>query len=486
MTAPTAEAARRIARSAAQIALQLQIAGRHTEAVTLYEKALELNPELVLGWCNLGVARRELQDIDGAEEALQQALRLNPRHATAMANMAAVLEAQNRPVEARSTARSALALAPGQPVPRLVLARLERAAGDAAAALGQLEGLHADSLPPHLVPRLHTERGMALDRLRSCDEAFASFLLANKASMELKASREVDAGSYPRTVSVMRQRTPALLRNRRQGAPEGPAPVFVLGFPRSGTTLTETILSAHPALRGSDELPLLESVLTALPSLLPQRGASYPNALGGTALRSDEVCRLRAAYWAEADAQLGRGSAHLVDKLPLNLVHVAAISAIFPDAPLVLVLRDPRDVCLSCFMQDFVPNSAMVQMQSLERIVSLQEQVMGLWLENEQSLPNRVLRVRYEDVVSNQPAAGRALVDFLGLPWDPQMAAFWETARGVHISTPSHQDVARPIFTRARGRWRRYEVHLAPVMDRLNTLAESLGYETGQILPQGE
>jgi len=478
-----AERARIVAVDATKLAMQLHRAGQLAEAVELYERALGLDGSLAPAWCNLGVARRTLGDIDGAEDAFRRTVALDPTHAAAHANLAAVAEARNRPEEARMLARRAYELDPSVPASTLVLARLARSAGELDEALRLLDGVDSPTLPADLRPRLLTERGQCLDRLGDPDGAFAAFVDANAAASQLPASQAIDPARYPRSTAMIAQATPAMLTaatSARAGTDPGASgtggsspPVFVVGFPRSGTTLTETVLSAHPALRGSDELPLLERVLARLPSLLP-RALPYPSALTAPLSAADRS-RLRAAYQAEVEAALP-GTGRLVDKLPLNLVHLGAIACIFPDAPLIVVLRDPRDSALSCFMQDFVPNGAMVQMQSLERIVALQEQVVGLWLAHRSALPNPVLTVRYEDVVADQPREARRMLEHLGLPWDDRVARYWEAARGSHISTPSHQDVAQPIFVRARGRWRRYEAHLSGVLPRLNRLALLLGY----------
>lgn len=476
MSEPIDARARAVAREAATLAMQLHRQGRLDDAIELYGRALGLDAELVPAWCNLGVAHRARGDVDAAEDAFRRAVALDPSHAVAIANLASVAEARNQPEEARRLARRAHELDPALPASTLVLARLARSAGDLDDAVRLLDRLDPATVPSELRPRLHTERGQCLDRLGRADEAFAAFTRANEASAALPASRSVDPRRFPRSVATVARATAAMLsaaRGARLERDDGPPPIFVLGFPRSGTTLTETVLSAHPALRASDELPIFEGVLAQVQRLLPRR-LPYPAAFTEPLDAADRRT-LREAYRSEV-ARGVPGDGPLVDKLPLNLVHLGGIAAVFPDAPIILVLRDPRDSALSCFMQDFVPNSAMVQMHSLESIVALQEQVFGLWLAHRDALPNPVLVVRYEDLVADQPAQARRMLDHVGLAWDDRVARFWESARGTHISTPSHQDVAKPIFTRARGRWRRYEQHLAPVLPRLHRLAGALGY----------
>ena len=450
----------------------LLVAGGALEAAEeSFERVVALDPRHARAWCNLGVVRRRRGRFEAACDALERAVALDPRYAIALANLAGALEQANRAQDARQMAQRALARSPGDPVATLVLARLDRAAGDAASALAALDSIAPGGLPHDLSARLHGERGHALDRLERSGEAFVAFAAANAARSQTPEASRIDPAAYPSAVARYAASTPALMAH---GAtlppPSDPPPIFLVGFPRSGTTLVERILVAHPALRGSDEAPLLEATMATL--------GVDPEAILAALRRLDASGReaLRATYRAEAAARVGSGPGRLVDKLPLNLVHLGALAVLFPDAPLVVILRDPRDAALSCFMQDFVLNAAMVQMLDLERIVSLQEQVLGIWTTHGDAAPHASLVVRYEDVVADQPGAARRLLDHLGLDWDAGVTRYWDAAQGTHISTPSHQDVAKPIFTRARGRWRRYEEALAGQRDRLDRLAATLGY----------
>lgn len=440
----------------------LAATGALAEAEDAFVRVVKIDRKHARAWCNLGVVRRRRGRIEQACRALKKAIALRPDYGLALANLAGALEQSNQPGPARAMAQRALKHAPGDPVARLVLARLARDAGDAAAALAHLDGLPAADAPADQAARVHGERGQALDRLGRSEEAFAAFTQANAARASTPEGQHIDPDVYPATVARWIDATAGLLADAAHDDTSGP--VFLIGFPRSGTTLTERILVAHPDLRGSDEAPLLEHALQTLdgdPRRLLDPAAVPP---------------ARAAYARLLSERLGASTLRLVDKLPLNLVHLGAIARLFPTSPVITVLRDPRDAALSCFMQDFVLNPAMVQMLDLNRIVALQEQVLGLWLASRDALPNPWIEVRYEDVVADQPAAARRLLDHVGLPWDDRVTRYWEGAAGTHISTPSHQDVGKPIFTRARGRWRRYEAALAPVRDRLDVLAEALGY----------
>ncbi len=167
-----------------------------------------------------------------------------------------------------------------------------------------------------------------------------------------------------------------------------------------------------------------------------------------------------------------------VDKLPLNSVFMPLLARLFPGARFILALRDPRDVVLSCFMQTFTLNEAMRHFLSLDETARYYAAVMGVAARAESRLGPRVLRVRYEDVVSDTEGQARRLLAFLQLPWDPAVLAFHETARKRRINTPSYQQVVQPVYGSARERWRKYAEELAPVLPVLEPFVRSFGYKS--------
>ncbi len=428
--------------------------GNPAGAEEAWAQATARDPEHARAWCNLGVVRRARGKVADAGEALTRATSLDPKYVLAWANLAAVLEEGNRPEEATAAADRALAMGPGDGLASLVRARLHRRAGEldeAAAAIARgVAGTIGETRA-----RARVEEGMIADRQGRTDDAWAAWCDGQAALAASPSARAFPREAYPGLVSAARVAPvgdPA-------PAPSSAAPVFMVGFPRSGTTLTEHLLDAHPGLRTAEERAFLDRALASV---------GYP--------RSFAPAAARAAYDAEI-APLAAPGVRVVDKLPLNLVHVRALAALAPDAHLVVSLRDPRDVVLSCFMQDFVPNAAMVHFDTVENAAALYAKVMGAWLDVRDRLPIPVLEVRYEDLVADLEAQARRLIGFLGLPWDDRVLAYRDVARAKPSLTPSRQDVTKPIFERAAGRWRRYERHLAPVLPTLAPFAAAFGYE---------
>jgi hypothetical protein len=251
---------------------------------------------------------------------------------------------------------------------------------------------------------------------------------------------------------------------------EPPAPIFLVGFPRSGTTLLDTLLMNMPSLHVLEEMPVLGQVDRALGD--EARLAT----LGG-----EEANRLRALYFEslEALAPPPRPGLTIVDKHPLRMARLPVAARLFPDAKVIFVERHPCDVVLSCFMANFQLNHAMRSFTSLDEAARTYDLVSEAWTRAEALLPLRVHRIRYERMVADLESEMRPLLDFLELPWsDSVLDNVGAAAERGHVRTASYAQVTEPIYTRAAGRWQRYRRQLEPVLPLLAPWAERMGYGT--------
>jgi len=246
-----------------------------------------------------------------------------------------------------------------------------------------------------------------------------------------------------------------------------PDPVFLVGFPRSGTTLVERALAAHPNITASDEYPALERVIAGI--------AGYPDGLGG--LDASDLASLRAEYWRITVAAFGDGvrQGRYLDKAPMNIVQLGAIQRLFPAARVIVALRDPRDVCVSCFLQDFALNEAMAQFLTLDGSAKFYAMVMNLAGHYKQALAVPRLDYRYEDAVSDFEGTMRRLLEFIGEPWDDAVISREERARTM-VATPSYRDIGSEIYSRSVGRWRNYADAMADSLPLLAPFVEEFGY----------
>jgi hypothetical protein len=280
-------------------------------------------------------------------------------------------------------------------------------------------------------------------------------------------------GAYLRRITaVNRLATPALAAAVRNAPVSAADPVFMVGFPRSGTTLLEHVLESHPAVQALEE----KSAVDAMVDNFLAVAGDDPDALA--ALPSARVEELRALYHQEVRRHIEpRPGALLLDKLPLNLVNVPVILRVFPQARFILAIRHPADACLSCLMQNFAVNPAMSAFYNLADAVQLYAVAMQTWQRYVADLPLRFHRVRYEDLTADLAHESRAALAFLGLPWDDAVLRFNEHAASrSNINSPSYHQVVQPIYQHARYRWTRYAEHFAPLLPQLQPYIEHFGY----------
>ena len=229
------------------------------------------------------------------------------------------------------------------------------------------------------------------------------------------------------------------------------------------------MLAAHSSLATSDERPWLGRLIRRI-------GADYPPAVA--ALDAAATAQLRQEYFDCVGADLGArvDGQRIVDKDPFNFVRLGLVRRIFPDAKIIFVNRDPRDVVLSCFMQWFQPNDAAVNFFDLDSAARLYVDAMALWHDLKVVLDLDILEIRYEDLVVDFPTISRQVFDFINLEWEADILNFADTAVGTYVATPSRRDVAKNIFSQSVGRWRNYHRQMAPTLGVLSTLVSMLGY----------
>ena len=489
--------------------MALHSCGRFGDAVAAYERSLELEPDRAVPWNNLGVSHRKLGDVDRSEACFERALALDPEYAEAMVNLgdsrrqrgrfrdaladydqalalrpgdrgalvgrAECLELLHRLDEARGAAEEVLAARPDDVAAGYLVALIDHRERRDEAAQARLEGLRLDGVAATDVAKVCGTHALVLERLGRYDEAFARFEQANGALAATISEAEIDPPAA-RTSTAAIQRYGAWFSAERVAAwtpppPGGRRPAFFVGFPRSGTTLLEQALCSHPGVVSLDEQPTLAALQDAWLG-----GTAGLEALDG--LGPAELASGRAAYWEAVERLVpeSAGAQVVLDKLPLNIVHLGLVHRFFPDALVLVALRDPRDCCLSCFGQVFALNEGMNQFLSLERTVRYYAAVMGLYLHYRSVLPLALAEVRYEDLVADLEGELRRLVEFFGLPWDDGVLEYRDKAREREISTPSYRQVVLPLYRESMGRWRPFERWFAPHQAVLAPLVEAFSY----------
>lgn len=450
-------------------------AGRMTEARSCLEDAVRHDPALAAGHNNLGNVLLDLEQRDAARASYARALALQPSHADAAANLARLAEEGHQLEEAAKLARQALAIAPVHLQARLTLARVRQRGGHTEEALEQFEGLvTAPGLPPNMRAIVHGHLGECLDRHGRYAEAFAQFTSANELQRERFAGHFAGDNGFLST-SLMTRLSDLMTKRPvstwTPAPPSNTSPVFLIGFPRSGTTLLDQVLFSHPDVTVLEEQDTLAPVCARLFS-----GAGDVSFLAD--LSAGQIEQLRHLYWARVHERLKPSDIRrtFVDKLPLNAALLPLIYRLFPEARFVLALRDPRDVVLSCFQQRFGMNGAMYQLLRTDTAAAYYAAVMALVDQSRRLLPLQMHQIRYEDVVAQFEVQIGNLLAFLDLPWDDAVRNHTETARRRVINTPSATQVVRPLYTSSVGKWRQYEPQLAPVLGTLEPWVAAFGY----------
>lgn len=447
---------------------------RFKEAATHLDKANRLQPGATPVLCNIARLLQLTGKPDEAENRYKEALCYEPGAVDVLAMLSELLEKSNRLDEAGEFMKRGLEVAPDDPGLLLVAAKLARRDKRYTDAIAIAENALKGLPTADKQNEFHHLLGVLYDREGDSTRAFEHFTEGNR--ITATAVSDKDRHNYLRSIDQNRGEFRAALPfagtsipGRRGGQSD---PIFLVGFPRSGTTLLEQILDSHPRLRSLDERPTVGALMTALENVIARRNDAR-NAL--TDAERDEV---RGIYFKRAAefVRLEPGQL-LVDKFPLNLINVYHIWRVFPEAKFILAIRHPCDVCLSCFMQNFALNEAMTVFTNLNDTANLYATVMSLWQEFTEGLPLSYHMLRYEDLVDNVEQEARQLLDFLGLEWSDEVLGHVEHAqrRGT-ISTPSYHQVTQPIYKTARYRWKRYASQLEPVMEILRPFIERFGY----------
>jgi len=448
-----------------------QLLGRLEEAEADYADALRMDAGNGTAWMYLGALRNERGDRAGATEALERAAALAPGDPDVWAELATLHEVDNQ-VEAMGAAlRRGLAIAPSHPRLQLEAARHERRSGHADAAFARLRRLPPAQLPERMRAGYWYEAGRVLDRLGRSDEAFSAFVEGNRLAASGLALRGADAALMPQLVAALQRWLSTADTHGWASGPQ-PAPVFLLGFPRSGITLLNLLLAGHPSVTALMERPTVEACADAL----SRRAAGYPGSLDdpSPALWAEERARYAAQVHRHAGATL---RPLLVDAFPLRSMHAGLVARLFPGVRVVFVQRHPADVVLSNFMQEYSANAANVQFLSLEAGARFYRDTLALWHAGLAKLPLQVANVRYESLIAQPEETLRGLADFLGLDYDAAMLAGQATrAREQRIETSSYHQVAEALHDRSIGRWERYRRHLEPVLPLLVDAASTMGY----------
>jgi len=407
-----------------------------------------------------------LQKMEAAETAYRRVLEIDPLNAAAHLGIALVYELSNRTDDLGAFVKESEARGVDEDALNLMRAYYYQRTKEYEAGLAALE-----KVPDELEGsrRFHA-LGQLLEGEGRYDEAFEAFARMNSLLADDRSMPEERAAHYRSAIAdAPKAITPEWVGGWREETRTDPrpAPVFLLGFPRSGTTLLDTILMSHPQIEVLEEEPALRDAHELLPDMKALATAT-----------DDQIRKARDRYFETAAAltPLAPGKL-LVDKNPLTMNLLPLVRRLFPDVRIILALRHPCDVVLSCFKANFRLNDGMASFLRLDTAADLYDLSFSYYEHVQSLMPLPTHQVIYENVVADRENELRKLFDFLGLDWHEAVLEHEKTAltRG-RIKTASYSQVIEPIYTRASGRWEKYRKHLEPVLPMLAPWAEKFGY----------
>jgi tetratricopeptide (TPR) repeat protein len=433
-------------------------AGHLIEAAATYRKLIAIRPTDAEGHNNLGNMLNALGKIDEAADHYQRAVTLKPNLAEAHNNLGNVLRDRGELGRALAHYEQALKLRPNFAEAHYYRSDLKTfRAGDP--DLAALEALAADSagLSPSKRLYIHFALGKALEDVGDYRRAF-EHLLEGNALMRREVNHNDVANQQTIRGLASTFDSGTLARFQGVGDPTT-VPIFVLGMPRSGSTLVEQILASHPQVHGGGELMNLNSTIVANSKVSGRSGLSRENPV----FEIESFRRLGQAYVASLPP-LPDGKTRITDKAPSNFFQIGLIRLILPNARIVHTMRDPADTCLSCFSRLFTRGQTYsYNLSELGRYYRGYHELMAHWRSILSA--GAMLDVSYEEVVDNLEEQARRLIDFCGLPWDDRCLSFHKTRRP--ISTACTVQVRQPVYRTSVQRWRRYEAYLQPLLTEL-------------------
>lgn len=459
---------------------------RPADALVQFDALMALDASLPFVHASRGNCFAALGAISEAEASYQRALALDAHHGIALAGLARVAVGRGAHREARQWAEESLGVLPGFPDAVMSLAAAELGERDINRAEVRLRALLTD---PRLAP---IERAYAtgllgdvLDAKSLPSEAFAAYATCNQQLQQAYAGRfseSLSALEYAMTLTRYFERVqPAtgrpIVPSADVAAPSPPSPsepsghVFLLGFPRSGTTLLEVVLEGHPDVVSLEENELLIDAVREFmrqPADLDRLMRADPASLEP----------LRADYWRLVGAAgIDPAGKIFVDKHPLNTLKLPVIARLFPRAKILFACRDPRDVVLSCFRHRFQMSAPMYELLTLNGAARYYDAVMGLAIRLTSALSLNMCLVRHEDVVTEFTREMKRVCAYLQIEWVAAMGDFAMRTQSRSVLTPSTAQLVRGLNTEGLGQWRRYASELAPVLPLLDPWVKRFYYD---------
>ena len=462
---------------------------RYTQSIPLYRQALSMQPDNVHVHRHLGASLQRMGQTKEALACFEQALSLRPDYADARIKLAQVLRELGRAKEAMVEVEEAIKLKPDSSEAHVILALVLRELGQKDRAIDRLECLLTDQprcghlyyqiamLEPkqELIPALekllsdpdlpisdrffcHFALGNILRGSKSYDQAFDHFLKGNTL---YRKTFVYDAREHAALVDGLIEAYSAqFFQDKRQFGSTSRLPVFILGMPRSGSTLVEQIVCSHPQVYGAGELQAVSTIIQTIAQQL-EHANPYPECMS---LFDKQMSEEYSERYLQVLALHSTDAKHVTDKFPGNYFKIGLIKTLFPDARIIHCQRNPLDSCISIFFHCITDWNWSFDLTELGQYYLDYQRLMTHW---QNVFPGEIFTVQYEDLVMEQEKVSKQMIDYLGLEWDEKCLDFHNSERDVR--TISNMQVRKPMYKNSMNRWKHYEKHLQPLIEVLQS-----------------
>lgn len=431
--------------------------GKHHDAISYLDRAYAKQPSNVAVNSYLAHSLSAVDEYDKALMHARKNMKQAPNNADSFFNTGKILVWLGRVDEAERLLKRTISLNGQHGNAYELLTSIRKTTPQDKKLVERMEKALQNSMTTTQRDHLHFALGKAYDDLGEWDNAFQHFSLGNRL-LPSDFNKKKHMESLSATKKVFNEN---FFRSHASAGNNTSLPIFIVGMPRSGTTLLDQLLSSHASIESVGESPLVPQLI----SKLFGGSEAYPSSL--TKVDDRKLMEFSNTYLGEISSKVTSVAERVVDKQPFNFLHLGLLATLFPSAKLIYLHRNPLDVCLSCFFQRFADRQLnwSTDLSNLGQYYRVHHEFMAYW---KKVLPVPILQVEYEELVEDFETHAKRIVEHCNLQWDPACAEFYKSGRAVR--TASTQQVRQPIYKSSKARWKRYSSHIAPLVASLGEL----------------
>ena len=449
---------------------------KYEEAFFYYEKALKIKPQDLITNYNVGLLFYRQKKFEKSVNFFKNVIKSDPKHILSYHSLMDIYEIKNDTENLEKTITEAKKFLKNNFIVKLyegILLYKNEKFND---AINNLESFSFDAEEIKKEQIKFYTLGKCYDRIQSPDKAMSYFKKANDICFQLKHNN-VDKNLY---LNEIKKRSIffSSIKKEESFLMEVPNlqnnPIFMIGFPRSGTTLLDTLLRSHSLIEVIEEQTTVNKLTDSIKKITKNNFENFNE------IEIDQINEIRNIYFKNLDfyIQNKNESKIYIDKLPLNIIHVGEIFHIFPNAKFILAIRNPADCILSCFMQNFKINHAMASFYNIEDAAYLYDKIMRLWQVYTNNLKINYITIKYEDLVTNLKKTIFPVLKFVDLEWENDLINFVNTAKKrERINTPSYDQVIQPLYQQSNNKWLNYKDHMSNVLPTIKPWLKYFEYE---------